>query len=332
MTRSHTRTCSRARRTPLLAAVLALGLAVPAASAAPDALAATPTSDRDQASRPSTIRLPDGFPPEGVATRGRRAWFGSREDGDIYRVDLRTGRGRVITQGPGTPALGMKIDRGGRLFVAGGSGGDVRVVDARSGDSLAEVQLVPRDRTSFINDVVLTDHGAWLTDSENPFLYRVKVRTKRHFVAVSVAKLRLRGQWRQREGLNANGITTTPDGRALLVVSSANGRLYRIDPRSGRARKVDLGDSRLTNGDGLLREGRTLYAVQNQLNQVAVLRLARDGRRGRVTRTLTSDTFDIPTTVARSGRGLYLPNARFSTPPTPATEYTATRLQVPRRR
>ncbi len=319
---------SRARRTPLLVAVVTLGLAAPAVAAVP--APATPSAPSRADARPSTIALPDGFPPEGIATRGHRAWFGSRDDGDIYRVDLRTGRGRVITQGPGSPSLGMKV-QGRRLFVAGGSGGDARVVDARSGTLLAGVQLVQRSRTSFINDVVLTGRRAWFTDSENPFLYEVDVRVQDRSTTVTVGKLRLRGQWRQRPGLNANGISTTPDGRALLVVSSANGRLYRVDRGTGRARKVDLGGARLTNGDGLLREGRTLYAVQNRLNQVAVVRLARDGRRGRVVRTLTSDTFDVPTTIARSGRGLYLPNARFTTPTTPETEYTATRLQAPRR-
>jgi hypothetical protein len=38
---------------------------------------------------------------------------------------------------------------------------------------------------------------------------------------------------------------------------------------------------------------------------------------------LTSPDFDVPTTVARFDGRLYLPNARFTTPPTPETTYTA---------
>jgi sugar lactone lactonase YvrE len=121
---------------------------------------------------------------------------------------------------------------------------------------------------------------------------------------------------------NANGITTTPD-RRLLVVNSSNGLLYRVD-EDGMAEQVDLGGYVVTNGDGLLREGRTLYAVQNQLDKFAVFRLSGDGRAGELRKTLTSPDFDVPTTIARSGGDLYLPNARFTTPPTPTTEYWVT--------
>ena len=141
-----------------------------------------------------------------------------------------------------------------------------------------------------------------------------------------VSTLPLTGDWQQTAGFNANGIAQTPDHRALLVVQSSTGFLFRVDPATGRATRVDLGGTLLTDGDGLLLAGRTLYAVQNQLNQVAVLRLARCGTRGTLTRTLTSPQFDVPTTVARFGRSLYLPNARFTTPPTPTTEYWVTRL------
>ncbi|GAB3995406.1 hypothetical protein GCM10028771_23800 [Nocardioides marmoraquaticus] len=138
----------------------------------------------------------------------------------------------------------------------------------------------------------------------------------------------LTGDWVQTPGVNnANGIETTPDGRALLVVNSSNGLLYRVDRRTGEAEQVDLGGAVLTNGDGLLREGRTLFAVQNRLNQVAELRLSTDGRSGRLVQTITSPEFDVPTTVARWRDALYLPNARFTTPATPTTEYWATRVE-----
>ncbi len=138
-----------------------------------------------------------------------------------------------------------------------------------------------------------------------------------------VQKVDLTGDWVQNAGMNANGITTTPDGRALLVVNSTNGLLYRVD-EDGVAEQVDLGGYVVTNGDGLLREGRTLYAVQNQLNRVAVFRLDQDGRSGELRATLTSPDFDVPTTIARSGGDLFLPNARLTTPPTPTTPYWVT--------
>jgi hypothetical protein len=36
---------------------------------------------------------------------------------------------------------------------------------------------------------------------------------------------------------------------------------------------------------------------------------------------ITDPAFDVPATVARFGERLYLPNARFTTPPTPETTY-----------
>jgi hypothetical protein len=49
---------------------------------------------------------------------------------------------------------------------------------------------------------------------------------------------------------------------------------------------------------------------------------------GTLCRTITDDDFDVPTTIARLGRSLYLPNARFGTTPTPTTEYWITRVDA----
>jgi hypothetical protein len=75
---------------------------------------------------------------------------------------------------------------------------------------------------------------------------------------------------------------------------------------------------------------RTLLVVQNRSNKIAVVRLARDYRSGRVVRTITHPDFDVPTTVAVKRGSLYLPNARFATPPTPDTDYWVTRVGLRR--
>lgn len=279
------------------------------------------------------LPLPNGFRPEGIATGSRHtAYLGSLADGDIYRLDLRSGEGRVISEGPGTPSVGLELAHDW-LFVAGGSAGNARIVDARSGRLLASYQLAPAGTPAFINDVVVTDKAAWFTDSLDNAVYRLSLRGDHrrnghgHHQSLpsqaDVTKLDLTGAWVQGSGNNANGIAATPDGRALLVVNSSNGVLYRVE-KTGVATAVDLGGFVVTNGDGLLLEGRTLYAVQNRLNQVAVLELAKDGRRGELVDTLTSPDFDVPTTIARSGGDLYLPNARFTTPPTATTPYWVT--------
>lgn len=69
--------------------------------------------------------------------------------------------------------------------------------------------------------------------------------------------------------------------------------------------------------------GRTLYVVQNRLNQIGVFHLNRAGTAGALVTHLTNPNFDVPTTVAAFGKRLYLPNARFGTPVTPDTTYTA---------
>ncbi|MCY7396672.1 MAG: superoxide dismutase [Nocardioides sp.] len=274
-----------------------------------------------------TLPLPAGFQPEGIATDGARtAYLGSRTDGDIYRLNLRTGGGSVISQGPGTPSLGMKLDARGRLFVAGGTGGDARVVNTNTGRGPKTYQLSLG--TSFVNDVLLTRGAVWFTDSAAAQLYRLPFREDGKLAKPGqVETLPLTGAWRQSTGNNANGIATTPDGRGVLVMNSADGLLYRVDPRTGNTSVVDTGGA-LANGDGLLREGRTLYVVQNRLNQIAKLRLDKSGYRATRLSTITSATFDVPSTIARNGGRLYLPNARFTTPATTETPYAVSGLKI----
>jgi sugar lactone lactonase YvrE len=270
------------------------------------------------ATKPDTFPLPNGFQPEGIAIGGHYAYFGSRATGDIYRADLRTGEGGVISKGPGTQSLGLKTDGRGRLFVAGGNAGNARVIDLRTGAVVKSYQLATG--TSFVNDVILFRGAAYYTDSANPVLYKLELGRGGALPAEAV-KIPLSGAIQYTTGNNANGIAPSPDGRSLLIVQSNTGKLFEVDPSSGVTTEVDLGGETLVNGDGLLLAGRTLYAVQNRLNTVAAIGLARDGASGKLIRRLTDDRFDVPTTVAAYGRRLYLPNARFTTTPTPDTTY-----------
>ena len=287
---------------------------------------------------PDRIALPDGFQPEGITIGpGGIAYFGSLVDGDIYAANLRTGEGSVIIEGDpddeggGLPAVGLKIDNQRRLFVAGGGTGTGRVLDARTGELLEFYTFAAEP--SFINDVVITRDFAWFTDSLSPKIYGVPLGPGgAPGEPDEVVTLTLSGDWEQAAGFNANGIEVTPDGKALLVVQSATGFLFRVDPQTGVATQVDLGGTLLTNADGLLVVGTTLYGVQNQLNQVAVIKLDAAGTSGVLVETLTSPAsgentgFDVPTTVARFGNSLYLPNARFGTLEPLTAEYWVTRI------
>ncbi|MBG0565717.1 superoxide dismutase [Actinoplanes sp. NEAU-A11] len=307
------------RRT-LANAVLCTALAV--------TVVAQPAAAAQTSPLPSTITLPSGFQPEGIAIGQKPyAYFGSRVDGDIYRADLRTGAGRIFAEGPGTTSLGMKIDDG-RLFVAGGNGGDARVYDLRSGALLKTYQLRPAADGPFINDVIVTRDAAWFTDSRSATLFKLPLGRHGKLPAEAVA-VPLTGDLVVVPGAtNANGITTTPDGRALIIVQSNTGYLFRVT-RSGVTTRIDLGAELVTNGDGLWLRGKTLYAVQNRLNVIAKIELNRKGTAGTVVSRTGDPRFDVPTTIAEYGKRFYLPNARFTTPPTPETTYNAVAVPIP---
>lgn len=131
------------------------------------------------------------------------------------------------------------------------------------------------------------------------------------------------------QGWNANGITPTPDGKALLVIQTNTGTLFRVDAATGHATPVDLGGADTTWGDGMRLEGRTLYVVRNTSNKLAVLRLDRSGTAGRLTAEVSDPRFDTPTTLARHGDTLYLTNAHFYSTDPANTEYAITAIPDP---
>ena len=247
-------------------------------------------------------------------------------DGAIYRGNVRTGRGSVFIPGTeGAAAVGTEFDHHRRLWVAGGGTGKARVYNARTGTLRRTYNLAPAGAT-FINDVVVTRTAAYFTDSVKPRLYVVPIRPNGRLG--SAHRLPYSGQLVYQEGFNVNGIEASPNGRRLLVIQSNTGNLYRVNAMTGRTRQVSLHGASLTNGDGLLRHGRTLYVVRNQLNRIAVVHLARFYRSGMVVDNLRDPDFIVPTTVARIGSALYAVNARFGRPPepTPNTRYTVVRV------
>lgn len=322
---------TRRRHIPAIiaATTLAVILAPLPALAAPSVTGQIPVAQAGPVDpAPTTFNLPNGFQPEGIAIgRAPFAYFGSRATGSIYRANLATGTGEVISVGPGTASLGLKLDGRGRLFVAGGGGGNARVIDVATGQVLASytLQTVP----SFINDVVLTRDAAWFTDSTNPVLFRVPFgRGGALPTAAQVQRVPLTGAIVFADGPNANGISATPDGRGLLIVQTNTGLLFRVDPATGVTTQVDLAGQTLAGGDGLLLSGNILYVVQNRQNTLAKVRVDPAGTRGEVLARVTDPRFDVPTTVASFGPRLYLVNSRFTTPPTADTEYQL--VAVPR--
>ena len=127
----------------------------------------------------------------------------------------------------------------------------------------------------------------------------------------------LTGDFQLVAGFNTNGIEATSNGKWLVIVQSATGKLFRVDPQTGATMAIDLGGATLPNGDGLRFAGSRLYVVQNFLNQIAVVNLNNDLTSGAIERTITDPAFRVPTTIASFGDSLYAVNARFDTPPGP---------------
>jgi sugar lactone lactonase YvrE len=287
---------------------------------------ASATPAASQAVFPPVIPLPDGFQPEGIAVgKGTTFFVGSIPTGMIYRGDLRTGEGEVLVpEQDGRNAIGLDYDaRSGYLFVAGGPTGQAYVYDAESGASLAEYQLTTT-APSFINDVIVTRQAAYFTNSFQAEFYRVPLGPGGRLPdPADIETIPLSGDFTQVGGFNANGIEAAPNGKYLIVVQSATGMLFRVDPDTGFADQIELSGmlDAVPAGDGIVLQGRTLYVVQNQFNQIAVIELSPKYTSGEVVQIITNDNFRIPTTAAMFGRYLYAVNARFGTPPTPDTEY-----------
>jgi hypothetical protein len=275
---------------------------------------------------PESIPLPTGYQPEGVDTRGSTAYAGSLADGDVVTVNLRTGQvSHLVDNDPadGRIAVGLKVDRG-LLLVAGGPTGMAFIYDARTGAEVASLQLTDPAAGTFVNDVIVSGDSAWFTDSFQPQLYRVPL----HGISVGEPEtIPLSGPAADFvAGFNLNGIEAV--GGELIVVNSSKGELYAVGT-DGTSRTIDLGGDLVTAGDGLLRIGSHLYVVRNQLNQVDVVELARDLNSGEVVNTITSDLFDVPTTVAKHGNRLVLVNARFGVPDPATADYNL--VQIPNR-
>lgn len=301
------------RRTPttlVLTAALVAVLALPVVAVQPPG-----------APFPSEIDLPDGFFPEGIAIDGGHAYVGSLIDGSIQKQDLRTGEtGEFATSpGPNKIAVGMDVDAWGRLWVAGGGPAlaptidpGFRVYDLASGTLLLEQSVA----AGFVNDVVVTRHAAWLTDSFGAALIKVPIGADGSIGSPALAPLG--GDWVQVQGFNANGIVATPDERNLIVAQStapdvAGAALYRVsvDETAGplNAVRIQL-DGVLDGADGLVLNGRTLYSVAGP-GGVVKLKLSNAIDSGRIVEVLEVEGSVTPTTADMRGSKLYVVDAKF---------------------
>lgn len=197
---------------------------------------------------------------------------GVNDGGDVYRGRLGRERLERWVDASGTTGRGIDVDDAGRVFVAGGPTGTVRVFD-RAGTLLATVATGVSG--SFLNDVSVGPGGTVLvTDSSLPIIWQVT---------------RTGGTWSISEWLDVSAtITYTPSptdfdlggivitGRVVLTSQGTTGQLWRIDARTKGIVEVDLGGAGIVNADGIVLKGRTLWVIQNFTRQISEFRLGRD--------------------------------------------------------
>jgi sugar lactone lactonase YvrE len=269
------------------------------------------------AAAPATdvIVLPGAISAEGVAVgRGATFYAGDLFGGDIFRGNLQRGTVEPFIDAPdGQMAVGLKVDDASNLlFVAGGFAGQGYVYDAGTGAAVAAYQFGTPGQ-SLINDVVVTQDGAWFTDSQQPRLYFVPILPTG--LPGDFSTLTLTGPAADTSGeFNLNGIAATPDGGTLIVGHSTSEALYTVDPATGATTLL----VNVPGPDGILYEAGWLWVAQPFQNQVTRLRVSPDLSGAVVDTVITSDLFRTPTTVAVHGNRLAAVNAKFDTglPPT----------------
>jgi sugar lactone lactonase YvrE len=226
---------------------------------------------------------------------------GVNDGGDIYRGRLGDEQLERWVDASGTTGRGIDVDSAGRVYVAGGPTGTVRVFD-RSGTLLATVATGVTG--SFLNDVTVAPDGSVLvTDSSLPKIWQVT---------------EIRGTWSIAEWLDVSAmIAYTPSladfdlggivatGRYVLASQGTTGRLWRIDLLTKAIAEVTLVGAGIVNADGIVLHGRKLWVVQNFSRQISEFRLD-----GRFTRAELRDVQSTPATrtltTAKLARGRLL--------------------------
>lgn len=271
-----------------------------------------------------TLTGPQDFP-EGVAYDSRKGvlYTGSAANGNIYAINPQSGAVSLFSEGGAmgrASALGLKVDTQGRLWAAGGAQGTVSVLSTDGAPvAILETPMSPRP---FINDLVQArDGNVYVTDSARPVLWRVTSDLK-----ITPWLDLTRTPIRYGDGMNLNGIVAIPDGRYLLTVQQNTGKLWRIDLRSKAVRLVMSG---LSNADGLLLRGQTLYVARNADGVVSKVALAPGYGSGKLVVDEPLGGLRFPATLAAIGGDLVVTQAQLDKQgATPETPFKLTRTRL----
>jgi len=279
-------------------------------------VALVPSASVGAAPRPSSYILPGSAVfPEGVAYQSSTGNFfvSSTTDGSILRGNVMEPAAApfIAASGPQFSAVGVKVDGAGRLIVAGGMTGDVRVYDAATG---AQIRTFTTGTGGFLNDIAVAKNGdLFVTDSFRPVLWRIPAAAivPSATPVAAEAWLDLTGKIPYASGeFNVNGIVATENGKHLVVAQSFTSELFRIDVATKAVTKIDLGGEAVS-GDGLALLGRILYAGEPFLGRIAKVGLSGDLSTGIVMSRTTDPSFSTPTTLAVASGRLLVVNSQF---------------------
>ncbi len=282
--------------------------------------------------------LPDPmFFPEGIAYNPKTGIFytGSTMNGDIVQVNVQNGQTSLFASGAKqgrTFATGMKLDAKGRLWVCGGAGNMIFLLD-KDGSLIKSWDMKAMFNSGFINDCILDNKYVYFTDSQMRKVYRTTMPTGRpgemeEFVAFTDQQV-------PPGGTNANGIELTPDGKFLIVVISNAGKLFRINTSNKNVTEILL-NTPVTSGDGLWLEGNTLYVSRNATGQIFPVVLNSDYTQGTVGVGFGSNLL-FNTTIAKAGNYFLVVNGQLNRRPNPANPnnpppvlpFTISRVAIP---
>lgn len=258
-----------------------------------------------QTTRPASIDLPAGFSSEAFTAHGRALYVGSQIDGRILRVDVKTGKQRVVVPGrPGVHANGLRF-AGRTIVAAGGTTGKISIYDTRTGAVVRDYDV----QGGFVNGVGILGRTAYVTDTIKHVIYAVPADGRGEVRTIAPS-----GDFIP-DALDLDGII--PSGRGQLITGQyGTGKLFTIDAATGAAKLIDLGGATVPKDDGLLLEGRRLYVAQNS-GTVTEIVLNRAHTAGKVVASFPAQPLRNPVDVARVDGDLYVLNANNPQEPKP---------------
>jgi hypothetical protein len=297
---------------------------------------------------PNRYRLPGANVfPEGIAAdpETRQFYVGSATDGTIFRGSLAEPHIKpLIPAGANgcTSALGLAIDRAGRLVVAGGSTGwafvydnDCQLVAKAKSDLYLQLVKSARLPPAMLNSVAVAGEVAYFTDSIRPVLFRFSFGSSEPlepWIGLRDSAIHYAYGDDLPASVNLNGIVASNDERFLLAVQSNSGAIFRMSINDRTVDVIDLNGDLVVGGDGLALDGATLYVIRAGPEQIIPIELSEDLTRGRVGKFSQQYDLRLPTSAAIAGRKLLIVESQFDAliAGQPKLPFTVASVDLPR--